>query len=560
MKKIAYIELDTHAEIAGNFLELMKNSQKISVDYYFSEKILNLLGKKEKQNIYQVSKNNLLELLKNKSYDLVIIGTVHRYFNVFLKISKFFPIAIIGHNLNFIQASEWDLLKSIFRKGRIFRLKLLLKEGLLYKRKIYEKAKESIPGGVNSPVRAFQSVDKEYPIFIKSGNGSKLYDEDGNEYVDMIGSWGPIILGHNYPKVLEVVKKELEKGTSFGLPTKKEVELAELVKSCFPSIEKLRLTTSGTEAAMASVRVARAFTGKNKIIKFEGCYHGHSDSLLVKAGSGLLTFEHQDSNGITEGVVKDTITLPFGDFDKLKKTLENDNDIACVIIEPIPANMGLIETEKEYLEKVREITKEKNVVLIFDEVISGFRVSLGGAQKVFGITPDLTILGKIIGGGYPVGGFGGKKEIMNLISPVGNVYHAGTLSGNPISVAAGIETISILKENPEIYENVNKKTENLVNKINELIKKYNIPASVNYFGSLFTIFFSKEKVKTLEGAINTNDEFYSIYFDTMLENGVIVPPSKYEAHFVSYIHNDEDVEKLLKGVEKTFQKIAEKLK
>ena len=427
-------------------------------------------------------------------------------------------------------------------------------------RKIYEKAKESIPGGVNSPVRAFQSVDKEYPIFIKSGNGSKLYDEDGNEYVDMIGSWGPMILGHNYPKVLEVVKKELENGTSFGLPTKKEVELAELVKSCFPSIEKLRLTTSGTEAAMASVRVARAFTGKNKIIKFEGCYHGHSDSLLVKAGSGLLTFAHQDSNGITEGVVKDTITLPFGDFEKLKETLENDDDIACVIIEPIPANMGLIETEKEYLEKVREITKEKNVVLIFDEVISGFRVSLGGAQKVFGIKPDLTVLGKIIGGGYPVGGFGGKKEIMNLISPVGNVYHAGTLSGNPISVAAGIETISILKENPEIYENVNKKTENLVNKINELIKKYDIPASVNHFGSLFTIFFAKEKVKTLEDAMNTNDEFYSIYFDTMLENGVIVPPSKYEAHFVSYIHNDEDVEKLLKGVEKTFQKIAEKLR
>lgn len=425
-------------------------------------------------------------------------------------------------------------------------------------KKIYKKAKESIPGGVNSPVRAFQSVDKEYPIFIKSGNGSKLYDEDGNEYVDMIGSWGPMILGHNYPQVLEVVKRELENGTSFGLPTKKEVELAELVKSCFPSIEKLRLTTSGTEAAMASVRLARAFTGKNKIIKFEGCYHGHSDSLLVKAGSGLLTFEHQDSNGITEGVVKDTITLPFGDFEKLKETLENNKDIACVIIEPIPANMGLIETEKEYLEKVREITQKENIVLIFDEVISGFRVSLGGTQKIFGITPDLTILGKIIGGGYPVGGFGGKKEIMDLISPVGNVYHAGTLSGNPISVAAGIETISILKENPEIYENINKKTENLVNKINELIKKYDISATVNYFGSLFTIFFAKEKVKTLEDAMNTNSEFYSIYFNTMLENGVIVPPSKYEAHFVSYIHNDEDMEKILAGVEKTFEKIAKK--
>lgn len=425
---------------------------------------------------------------------------------------------------------------------------------------IYEKAKKAIPGGVNSPVRAFQFVDKEYPIFIKSGNGSRLYDEDGNEYVDMIGSWGPMILGHNYPQVLEIVKKELENGTSFGLPTKKEVELAELVKSCFPSIEKLRLTTSGTEAAMASVRLARAFTGKNKIVKFEGCYHGHSDSLLVKAGSGLLTFAHQDSNGITEGVVKDTITLPFGDFEKLKETLESEKDIACVIIEPIPANMGLIETKKEYLEKIREITEKEKIVLIFDEVISGFRISLGGAQKVFGITPDLTVLGKIIGGGYPVGGFGGKKEIMNLISPVGNVYHAGTLSGNPISVAAGIETISILKKNTEIYENIDTKTGNLVNQINELIKKYSIPASVNHFGSLFTIFFSKEKVDTLEKAISSNDEFYSIYFDTMLENGIIVPPSKYEAHFISYVHNNEDMEKFLTGVEKTFEKISEKIK
>jgi len=425
---------------------------------------------------------------------------------------------------------------------------------------IYEKAKKAIPGGVNSPVRAFQSVDKEYPIFIKSGNGSKLYDEDGNEYVDMIGSWGPMILGHNYPQVLEIVKKELENGTSFGLPTKKEVELAELVKSCFPSIEKLRLTTSGTEAAMASVRLARAFTGKNKIVKFEGCYHGHSDSLLVKAGSGLLTFAHQDSNGITEGVVKDTITLPFGDFEKLKETLESEKDIACVIIEPIPANMGLIETKKEYLEKIREITEKEKIVLIFDEVISGFRISLGGAQEVFGITPDLTVLGKIIGGGYPVGGFGGKKEIMDLISPVGNVYHAGTLSGNPISVAAGIETISILKKNTEIYENINTKTENLINQINELIKKYSIPASINHFGSLFTIFFSKEKVDTLEKAISSNDEFYSIYFDTMLENGIIVPPSKYEAHFISYVHNNEDMEKFLTGTEKTFEKISEKIK
>ena len=234
-----------------------------------------------------------------------------------------------------------------------------------------------------------------------------------------------MILGHNYPEVLECIKKEVEKGTSFGLPTKKEVELAELVKECFPSIQKLRLTTSGTEAAMAAVRVARAFTGKNKILKFEGCYHGHSDSLMVKAGSGLLTFEHQDSNGITDGVMKDTLTLPFGNIEKVKELLAREKDIACIILEPIPANMGLIETDKKYLEELREITEKENIILIFDEVISGFRVALGGAQQLYGITPDLTVLGKIIGGGYPVGGFGGREDIMNLISPVGNVYHRG---------------------------------------------------------------------------------------------------------------------------------------
>lgn len=420
---------------------------------------------------------------------------------------------------------------------------------------LFEEAKKSIPGGVNSPVRAFQSVKKDYPIFIKSANGSKLYDEDGNEYLDMIGSWGPMILGHNYPEVLEVVKEEIENGTSFGLPTKKEVILAEFVKECFPSIKKLRLTTSGTEAAMAAVRVARAYTGKNKIIKFEGCYHGHSDSLLVKAGSGLLTFEHQDSNGITKSVTQDTITAPFGDIEKIKEILENEKDVACVIVEPIPANMGLIETEKEFLQQLRELTAKENVVLIFDEVITGFRVTLGGAQKLYGITPDLTILGKIIGGGYPVGGFGGKEEIMNLISPVGNVYHAGTLSGNPVSVAAGIKTISILKENPKIYEALEKRTKEIVKKVEELIEKYDVPASINYANSLFTIFFSKEKVENLEDAIKTSDDFYSIYFDVMLENGIIVPPSKYEAHFISYIHSDEDYDKYFSALEKVFQKI-----
>ena len=377
---------------------------------------------------------------------------------------------------------------------------------------LYERSKKSIPGGVNSPVRAFKSVDMEYPIFIKKAKGSKLYDEDNNEFIDCIGSWGPMILGHNHEKVVEAVKKEIENGTSFGLPTKKEVELAELIKECFPSIDKVRLTTSGTEAGMAAVRLARAFTGKNKILKFEGCYHGHSDSLMVKAGSGLLTFGHQDSNGITEGVMKDTITLPFGNIEKLKKLINDDKDIACIIVEPIPANMGLIVPEKEFLKFLRDICDEKNIILIFDEVISGFRVSLGGAQELYNISPDLTILGKIIGGGYPVGAFGGKEEIMNMVAPIGNVYHAGTLSGNPISVTAGFETISAIRKTDDFYKVLSERVSNLVSEIQDLIKKYNIPATINHVGSLYTVFFSEKKIENLEDAMETSDEMYNIYF------------------------------------------------
>jgi glutamate-1-semialdehyde 2,1-aminomutase len=425
--------------------------------------------------------------------------------------------------------------------------------------KIFERSQKSIPGGVNSPVRAFKSVDRQYPIFVEKAAGSRLYDADGNEYVDCIGSWGPMLLGHNNEKVLEAVKNSLLDGTSFGLPTEKEVELAELIKECYPSIDKVRLTTSGTEAAMAAVRLARAYTGKNKIIKFEGCYHGHSDSLMVKAGSGLLTFGHQDSNGITEGVMKDTITLPFGDSQKLLEMLESENDTACIIVEPIPANMGLIVPEVSFLNLLREKCSEKNIVLIFDEVISGFRVSLGGAQELYNIKPDLTILGKIIGGGFPVGAFGGKKEIMNMVAPLGNVYHAGTLSGNPVSVSAGLETIKILKENRDIYNTLEERTKKLVENIRELIKKYGINATVNHLGSLYTIFFSDKKVKNLEDAMNTDDKMYNIYFSSMLESGIIVPPSKYEAHFISLAHSEEDFEKLSAGVEKSFSAIKERL-
>ena len=423
--------------------------------------------------------------------------------------------------------------------------------------KIFQKSEKSIPGGVNSPVRAFKSVDRQYPIFIERAAGSRLYDADGNEYIDCIGSWGPMLLGHNNEKVLEAVQKSLINGTSFGLPTEKEVELAELIKECYSSIDKVRLTTSGTEAAMAAVRLARAYTGKNKIIKFEGCYHGHSDSLMVKAGSGLLTFGHQDSNGITDGVMKDTITLPFGNKEKLLEMLDSENDTACIILEPVPANMGLIIPEESFLHFLREKCTEKNIVLIFDEVISGFRVSLGGAQELYNIKPDLTILGKIIGGGFPVGAFGGKKEIMDMVAPVGNVYHAGTLSGNPVSVSAGLETINILKDNRELYKILETKTKEFVSKIEELIKKYSIKATVNHLGSLYTIFFSDKKVKNLEDAMDTDDKMYNIYFSTMLENGIIVPPSKYEAHFISTVHSEEDFEKLARGVEKSFAAIME---
>ena len=423
---------------------------------------------------------------------------------------------------------------------------------------LYKKAVELIPGGVNSPVRAFKSVNREAPIFVKKGKGAKIWDEDDNEYIDYICSWGPLILGHNHPKVIEEVKKIIENGSSYGLPTKYEVDLAELIVNIVPSIEKVRLTTSGTEATMSAVRLARAYTQRNKILKFEGCYHGHSDALLVKSGSGLLTEGYQDSNGITDGVLKDTLTLPFGDIEKVKEILKN-RDIACVIVEPIPANMGLIETHKEFLQGLRKVTEETETILIFDEVISGFRLALGGAQEFFGITPDLTTLGKIIGGGYPVGAFGGKKEIMDLVAPVGRVYHAGTLSGNPIASKAGFATISYLKENPNIYKELEKNATYLVDNIESLAKKYSVDVCINSMGSLFTIFFiDVDKVENLKDSLKSNTENFSIYFNTMLENGIVVPPSQFEAHFLSIAHTKKELDRTLEVIEMAFKKIGEK--
>ena len=427
-------------------------------------------------------------------------------------------------------------------------------------KEIYDKAVKFIPGGVNSPVRAFKSVHREAPIFVKKAKGSKLWDEDGNEYIDYICSWGPMILGHNFKNVIEGVREEIENGSSYGLPTKLEVELAELITKCCPSMDKVRLTTSGTEATMSAVRLARAYTGRNKILKFEGCYHGHSDALLVKSGSGLLTDGYQDSNGITEGVLKDTLTVPFGDREKIKEVLEKNN-VACLIMEPVPANMGVISPDVKFLKFVREICTATSTVLIFDEVISGFRLSLGGAQEYFGITPDMTTLGKIIGGGYPVGAFGGKEEIMNLVAPIGRVYHAGTLSGNPISVRAGLETVSYLCNNREtIYKELENKTKYITENLEKLAKKYNVPVCINRLGSLYTIFFTeRDEVKNLEDALSSNTENFATYFNTMLDNGIVIPPSQFEAHFISLTLTDEDIAKTLEVAEKAFKNITNKI-
>jgi glutamate-1-semialdehyde 2,1-aminomutase len=421
--------------------------------------------------------------------------------------------------------------------------------------KLYNRAVKKIPGGVNSPVRAFKSVER-IPVFIKKGSGSKIWDEDDNEYIDYLGSWGPLILGHNHPEVLDAVKKTVMDGSSFGLPTRREVELAELISECIPSIEKVRLTTSGTEACMSAIRLARAFTNRNKIIKFAGCYHGHSDSLLVKAGSGALTYNMMDSNGITETTVKDTITAEFNDIGGIERIFAaNKNQIAALIVEPVAANMGLVLPVKNFLEKLRTLTKENGSLLIFDEVISGFRIGLAGAQGHYGIKPDLTVLGKIIGGGYPIGAFGGKKDIMDLIAPQGKVYHAGTLSGNPVSVAAGLATLNFLKKNQGIYKELETKTKNIIENAQNTSAEKKLKINSVYLGSLFTIFFTDKKIINLSDTKSADVGIFKKYFSFMLENGIIVPPSQFEAHFVSLAHSKEDIEKTVRMMNNFFESL-----
>jgi glutamate-1-semialdehyde 2,1-aminomutase len=414
----------------------------------------------------------------------------------------------------------------------------------------FQEAKSLMPGGVNSPVRAFKSVNMD-PIFMESGKGSKIYDIDGNEYIDYVLSWGPLILGHTNDEVVGAIKKVSETGTSFGAPTLLENELAKLVIERVPSIEVIRMVSSGTEATMSALRLARGYTGRNKILKFEGCYHGHGDSLLIKAGSGVATLGLPDSPGVPEGVAMNTITVVYNDLESVKYAFEQfGEDIAGIIVEPVAGNMGVVPPQPGFLEGLREITEQYGALLIFDEVMTGFRVGYNCAQGFYGITPDLTCLGKVIGGGLPVGAYGGKAEIMEQIAPSGPIYQAGTLSGNPLAMAAGYATLSQLK--PEHYEEFNKKADRLEEGITEAARKYDVPVSFNRAGSMIGFFFTNEEVINYEKAKTSNLEFFASYYREMAEQGIFLPPSQFEGMFLSTAHSDEDIEKTITAVEKSF--------
>jgi glutamate-1-semialdehyde 2,1-aminomutase len=417
---------------------------------------------------------------------------------------------------------------------------------------LFQKAQEIMPGGVNSPVRAFKSVG-ENPRFIKSAKGSKIYDVDGNEYIDYIGSWGPMILGHAHPEVVETVARAALDGLSFGAATEAEITMAELICDIVPSIEMVRMVNSGTEAVMSVIRLARGYTGRNKIIKFEGCYHGHSDSMLVKAGSGVMTAGIPDSLGVPIGCASDTLTAVFNDIDSVNNLFEQyKNEIAAVIIELVPANMGVVLPNDGFLKNVQKVCKENGALLVADEVITGFRLGLSGAQSYFGITPDITTYGKIIGGGLPVGAYGGKKEIMQLVAPCGGVYQAGTLSGNPVAMAAGITQLTILKNNPQIYTQINRLSQKLADGLRNIIKDSGVKAVVNSIGSLSCMFFSESEVSNYNEAKKSNTQNYSMFFKSMLSNGIYLAPSQFEAAFLSYAHTDEDIDYTLEYVKKAF--------
>lgn len=419
--------------------------------------------------------------------------------------------------------------------------------------KLFERAVELMPGGVNSPVRAFQAVGGS-PRFIQRAQKQYVYDVDGNLYIDYIGSWGPMILGHKNEQVLSAVKEAIEDGLSFGAATQLEVEMAELICSMVPAIEMVRMVNSGTEAVMSAIRVARGFTGKSKIIKFEGCYHGHADPMLVKAGSGVMTSGVPDSAGVPAGCAKDTLTAIYNDVASVEKLFaENKDEIACLIVEPVAANMGVVLPQEGFLQSLREICTRENTLLIFDEVITGFRLQLDGASGYYGIKPDLITFGKIIGGGMPVGAYGGRKEVMQVVSPVGAVYQAGTLSGNPVAMQAGIAQLRILQNHPEIYQQINELGEYLRSSLRELADKYNIPCVVNGIGSLSCIFFTKQPIVDYNTAKTSDVAMFARYFNFMLNRGHYIGPSQFEAIFLSAAHTKDNINKFLQDVEEFFK-------
>ncbi|MEX2227725.1 MAG: glutamate-1-semialdehyde 2,1-aminomutase [Dehalococcoidia bacterium] len=418
-------------------------------------------------------------------------------------------------------------------------------------RKINEAAQELLPGGVDSPVRAFKAVGGE-PVVMAFGKGSRITDVDGNEYVDYVGSWGPLILGHAYPSVVQIVQKAAERGTSFGATTELEVELARLVTQMVPSIEQVRFVNSGTEATMSALRVARAFTGRDKIVKFEGCYHGHSDGLLAKAGSGVATLGLPDSAGVPASFTSETLLAPWNDREAIEQLFErHSGEIAALICEPVPANMGLVPAEYGYLQFLREITERAGALLIFDEVISGFRVSPGGAQTFFGVLPDMTCLGKIIGGGLPVGAYGARREIMAMVAPVGPVYQAGTLSGNPLAMAAGIVTLRVL-QNDGVYRALDQVGAKLADGLREAARAAECVVSIAQLGSMLTVFFSDEAPRDYASAKRSDTERYGRFFRAMLDRGVYLPPAQFEAMFVSLAHQQADIEQTIAAAREAF--------
>ncbi len=422
-------------------------------------------------------------------------------------------------------------------------------------RSFFNKAQKVIPGGVNSPVRACKSVGCD-PLFVKKALGSKIIDVDNNEFIDFVCSWGPMILGHNHPKVVSAIQQALENGTSYGAPTPLEIELAEMVISAYPAMDMVRFVSSGTEATMSAIRLARGYTGKKVVVKFDGCYHGHADSFLVQAGSGVITLGIPGSPGVPDDIVKNTVSIPYNDFETLEKTLtEKSLEIACVIIEPVAGNMGVVPPAEGFLKKLRELTAQHNIVLIFDEVINGFRLALGGAQSRYSIAPDMTCLGKIIGGGLPVGAYGGKKEIMSQIAPEGPVYQAGTLSGNPLAMAAGIATLQLLGE-PGFYDRLETKADSFAGELQMLADKY-LPGetTLNRVGSMMTTFFTEGPVVDFKSAMKSDTERYGRFFREMLMSGIWLAPSQFEAAFISDAHSQEDLAQALEMTESSFKKI-----